>query len=370
MRAILPSSRALARARGLLIWAASALICQQAFAQADGTAAEQMKASEGQVVGIAFVGRIVADLDQSVAFYKLLGFSQDPAAKTAWRKDPVLERLVGATGFETRMAKMFVVNQESGQRFVVYLRELRGIERQNLASHAAWKAGSSHFGLVVPDAARLWSELRRAGQLRARSWGDELVGPPGESRGMLAYITDPDGLDIELIDQRPAVPSTDGRPPRPAFVPGVSHVGLVVLDAERARAFYGKLLGGRLQSPESPWVKGDFYDSAVGGHGNVLRFFNESFAFAPAPDHRMNFELVEFQNRRDPVAPFRVTDIGVGYVGIEVQGLDAFVARAKAAGARPVSDAGIVTMASGTREILLRDPDVGGFVELYEHPGH
>jgi hypothetical protein len=32
-----------------------------------------------------------------------------------------------------------------------------------------------------------------------------------------------------------------------------------------------------------------------------------------------------------------------------------------------VSD-GIVTMRSGTREVMVRDPDVGAFVELFEHP--
>jgi hypothetical protein len=28
----------------------------------------------------------------------------------------------------------------------------------------------------------------------------------------------------------------------------------------------------------------------------------------------------------------------------------------------------IVTMRSGTREVMVRDPDVGGFVELFEQP--
>ena len=225
----------------------------------------------------------------------------------------------------------------------------------------------SHFGLVVADAPGVWSQLKASGLLRARSWGGELIAPPGQTKGMLAYMTDPDGLDIELIDQRPAAPAENGRPARPAFMPGVNHVGLVVLDSDKARAFYGDLLGGELVTLEAPWLKGDFYDSAVGGHGNILRFYNESFTEAFAPGAHMNFELVEFQNRKKPVTPARITDIGIGYVGFEVQHLDAFLERAKAAGAKVVSD-GIVTMRSGTREVMVRDPDVGGFVELYEHP--
>ncbi len=52
---------------------------------------------------------------------------------------------------------------------------------------------------------------------------------------------------------------------------GSSHVGVVILDADKARAFYETLFGGRLVNKESPWLKGDFYDSAVGGHGNMLQ---------------------------------------------------------------------------------------------------
>jgi catechol 2,3-dioxygenase-like lactoylglutathione lyase family enzyme len=325
-------------------------------------------ADEGKVVGLSFVGRMVGDLDKSVAFYKAIGFSQDPLANPAWRKDEVIEHLYGLAGVETRMAKMFVNNEATGERFVVYLRELKGLRRKNLAEHTAWDPGVSHFGLVVPDAAATWAQLKASGMLRARSWGGELIVPPGQTKGMLAYMTDPDGLDIEIIDKRPAVPAENGRPARPAFVPGVNHVGLVVMDSSKARAFYESFLGGQLQGPSDPaWLKGDFYDSAVGGHGNVLRFFNESFPQASAPGGRMNVELVEFQNRKKPVGTYGIGDIGVGYLGFEVDGLDAFLPRVRAAGAKVVSD-GIVTMKSGTREVMVRDPDVGGFVEFFEHP--
>jgi len=344
-----------------------ATLCASAAASCVPVLAVAADAEQGKVLGIAFVGRMVSDLDRSVAFYKALGFSQDPAANPRWRRDDVVEQLYGIGQVRTRMAKMYL-NNASGQRFVVYLRELQGIPRKDLADHTAWDPGSSHFGLVVPDAQSLWSQLQASGLLRARSWGGKLIAPPGQTKGMLAYITDPDGLDIEIIDQRPALPAQDGRPARPAFLPGVNHVGLVVLDSDRARAFYEKLLGGELQSAQAPWLKGDFYDSAVGGHGNILRFYNESFAVAGAPGAHMHFELVEFQNRKKPVPEYHITDIGVGYVGFEVEGLDAFLTRAEAAGAKPVSRSGIVTMRSGTREVMVRDPDVGGFVELFEHP--
>jgi len=311
---------------------------------------------------------MVSDLDRSVAFYKAIGFSQDPAADPAWRQDDVVERLYGVKGIKTRMAKMYVNNTASGQRFVVYLRELKGLPRKILSDHTPWDPGVTHFGLIVPSADAVWEQLRASGMLRARSWDAKLIAPPGETKGLLAYMTDPDGLDIELIGERPAVPAKDGRPARAAFLPGVSHVGLVVLDSEKAKTFYGTLFGGQLQSRESPWLQGDFFDSAVGGHGNILRFFNESFPEAAAPSSRLYLELVEFQNRKKPVEPSKITDIGVGYVGFQVQALDDFLKRAEAAGAKPVSKSGIVTMRSGTRVVMVRDPEVGMFVELFEEP--
>jgi len=345
-----------------------AAFAQTASVPAPSAAAPAPGSDAPHVIGIAFVGRTVSDLDRSVAFYTALGFKQDMRANPEWRTDDVTERMYGVPkGTRTRMAKMLMNSNSSGKDFAVYLREFKGIGQKNVSNHTPWTPGAPHFGLVVADAEALWAKLKATGQLKARSWGGELIAPPGQTKKMLAYLTDPDGLDIEIIDQRPATPAQDGRPARPAMTPGISHVGLVILDADKARAFYEKLLGGRLVNAEQPWLKGDFYDSAVGGHGNILRFFNESFAEAADTAARLNFEMVEFQNRKQPVESYTIHDVSTSYVGFEVKDLDGFLARAKAAGAKQVSDAGIVTMRSGTRAVIIRDPDVGGFVELYEH---
>jgi catechol 2,3-dioxygenase-like lactoylglutathione lyase family enzyme len=325
---------------------------------------------QDRVVGLAFVGRTVADLNRSVAFYKAIGFSQESGADTAWHRDKAIEHLYGVARVQTRTARMSITNEASGQPFVLYLRELKGIKRRSLAGHPAWEPGATHFSLVVPDAQLLWSQLQAAGMLRARSWGAQLIAPPGQTKGTIAYLTDPDGLDIELLNQRPAAPTEAGHIPSPDTLPGVGHAGLVVLDSATSRAFYGQLLGGHPQSADSPWLKGDFYDSVVGGHGNVVRIYDESFAEAAAPQFRLNFALIEFQNRKQAVEAYGITDIGVGYVGFQVEGLDALLMRAKAAGAKVVSKPEIVVEQNGTREALIRDPDVGAFVELFERPRH
>ncbi|HEV2702837.1 MAG TPA: VOC family protein, partial [Steroidobacteraceae bacterium] len=291
-----------------------------------------------------------------------------PLAQPAWRTDPVVEGLYGVKGITTRMAKMYVVNPDSGQHFVVYLREVKGIKRTDRSAHTPWTPGATHFGLVVADADQVWAKLQAAGLLHARSWGGKLIAPPGQTKGMLAYMTDPDGLDIEIINQRPATPAQNGRPAQPAWLPGVNHMGLVILDSEKAKGFYSGTLGGVWPTTAAPWLKGDFYDSAVGGHGNVLRFFNVSFPQEIAPTLHMNLELVEFQNRKTTPPRARITDSGVGYIGFQVQNLDQTLPQVLAAGATLVSKPGIMTMPSGTREVMVRDPDTGVFLELFDEP--
>jgi catechol 2,3-dioxygenase-like lactoylglutathione lyase family enzyme len=318
---------------------------------------------------IALVGRMIGDLDKSLPFYEGLGFVRDPNVSSSWHKDEQLNRLLGIRNATSRTARLTVNSNVSGRPFVLYLHELRGIQRKSVAGYPPWEPGASHFGLVVPDAPLLWSQLQAHGWLHARSWGGKLIPFPGETQGALAYMTDPDGLDIEIINQRPATPAADGRPARPALTPGLSHAGLVILDSDRERAFYGDLLGGQLVEAQSSWMKGDFTDSAVGGHGNILRFFNESFPEAADAQSALHFELVEFQNRKKPVAPYHIYDTTVGYVGFEVRNLDTVLAKAKTAGARVVSSGGgAVKLEDGKRAVLLRDPDVGGFVELLESP--
>ena len=304
-----------------------------------------------EAVRIAYVGRMVTDLDRSVAFYERLGFKREASSDGRWHRDATLARLFDAAPFELREAVLVSRSNVSQAPFPVRLIEIRGLPRKDVSDHTPWEPGATHFGLVVPDAQQVWDDLRQRGWLRPRSWGGELVAPPGQTRGMLAYMTDPDGLDIELID------AGTNR------APGVSHVGLIVLDADRARVLYEMQFGGQLRSPDAPWLQGDFYDSAVGGHGNILRFYNLGFPEAEAPTARMNLELVEFQNRKKPVEPYRITDRGLGYLALDVPQLEKSLDAARGLGAKTVSR-GIVTLADGRRAALLRDPDTGAFLLL------
>lgn len=325
--------------------------------------------NEGQVIGVAFDGRMVSDLDKSVAFYKLIGFSEVPDVDKSWRADEAMNRIHGVkAGMQSRMAKLTINSNISGKPFTLYLREFKGIKRKNvMAGKTAWEPGATHLDLTIPDADLMWSQLKAANMLWSRTWDNKLIAAPGATKGTIAYVTDPDGMDVEIVEQRPATPAMNGRPARPADPPGFNHIGLVILDADKAKSFYGGLLGEQLPTTTSQWASGDFMDSAVGGHGNVLRMVNGTFPEAADVNSRMRFELVEYENRKKPVEPYSITDIGVNYVGFEAKNLDSLVARLKGAGITMVSD-GIVEMKGGYRVALFRDPDTGAFVELFERP--
>ena len=325
--------------------------------------------SKGMVVGMEFDGRMVSDLDKSVAFYKLLGFSEVSGVDKSWRKDEVMERIHGTKGVESRMAKL-QINTNMGEKtpFTLYLREFRGIHRRNvMGGKTPWEPGATHIDLTVPDADKLWSNLKAANMLLPRTWDGKLVPLPGQTKGTIAYITDPDGMDVEILEQSGPTPAMNGRQARPADPPGFNHVGIVIVDPDKASGFYGALMGAQLPATPSQWISGDFLDSAVGGHGNIIRIVNGTFPLALDRDARIRFELVQYENRSKTVAPYDITDIGVNYVGFEVTDIDALVSRFQGAGVNLVSD-GIAEMKGGYRVALMRDPDVGGFVEFYQSP--
>ncbi len=207
-------------------------------------------AQADETAKVALVGRLVANLDQSVEYYEALGFTKDPAESKDWSRDKNIEALFGVNGIETRVAKMQATTSASGKFFPVYLQEVRGIERRNLASRSMWKPTSTHIGYLIENVHDTWDKLRAAGILRPHSWADELAGP----KGTIAYISDPDGLDVEVIDK-----GTNAKA-------GVNHFGIVVADIDKAKGFYVGLLGARPPAEEPKWLQGDFYDAAVGGH--------------------------------------------------------------------------------------------------------
>ncbi len=322
----------------------------------------QRAAQSGKVLGLAFESLAVSNLEKSVNYYKSIGFSVAGDANPPWTRDETANRLYNTPHAMSRTVALTIASTGSGKPFILYLREYKDFNRRSRANFPARNPSSSHMGVIVPDADTLWEQLKSAGLLRALSWDAKLVRMPGQTSGGIAYVMDPDGFNIEIIgvNQGPAAAAGERKP-------SLHHLGLVVLDSGKSKNFYGNLLGGKFPNTPAQWLSGDMYDAAVGGHGFVINLINGAFPEAAALQTEMRFELVEYQKPiRQDVDAYSYSDVAVNCVGLQVDGLDALCSRLNAAGIKSWSEGGIVQKKDGTRAAVIRDPDVGAFVELFE----
>src|SRR5882724_5304778 len=82
------------------------------------------------VVGLAFVGHQVSDLERSIKFFEAIDFKvvEGPGA---WTVDKELNKLGNTPGAESRTATMRVQSSVSDIPFTLVLRQYRGIARQD-----------------------------------------------------------------------------------------------------------------------------------------------------------------------------------------------------------------------------------------------
>ena len=107
----------------------------------------------GRVLGVAFDGVQVSNLERSIAYYQALGFTLAGVANPPWTSDDAVNRLGNTKGASSRTATLVMTSAASGKPFTLYLREYKGIARKGRAEFLkARDPGASHFCLTVPDA--------------------------------------------------------------------------------------------------------------------------------------------------------------------------------------------------------------------------
>lgn len=327
----------------------------------------------GKVLGIAFDGRQVSNLDQSIKFYETLDFHLS-GKPTDWKVDKVVNRLGGTKGAQSRTAIMTVQSSVSDKPFTLILREYRGIERKDWSGLSSSDLLSGHMDLTVQDDCNPWMDklkaknLLRVPQMNLPGGGGAATGPR-----RFVFVQDPDGWYVELFA---IIPPAPGAPPAEPKVsnstatqanidrlgkqPGFNHIGLNVVDPKKALSFYQDVLGGDYPPLAPP------PNAPAAGGAPRMNMMNGWFPQATT-NGNVRLELIAFPQPPEKQQPpdQHFADIAINYVGFQVTDIDAVYARAKAAGAITVSDGGIVKVKDG-RAVMLRDPDVGGFVELWE----
>jgi catechol 2,3-dioxygenase-like lactoylglutathione lyase family enzyme len=322
------------------------------------------------VLGMAFDGHQVSNLEQSIKFYETLDFKLS-GKPTDWKVDKIVNALGGTPGAESRTAIMLTQSSVSDKPFPLILREYRGIDRKNWSDLDSAALGAGHMDLTVKDDCNIvMDKLKAINMLRVPQMNLPGGGGPANGPRRFAFVQDPDGWFIELFAMMPPPP---GAPPAGPKVSnssatqanidrlgkqtGFNHIGLNVIDPAKALAFYQGVLGGDYPA----------YNPGPGAGGAMPRMtmLNGWFAQATTDGH-VRLELLGSPQNRDKQPPDQhFADVNVNYVGFQVTDIDAVYAKAKAAGAKTVSEGGITKVKDG-RAVMLQDPDVGGFVELWQ----
>src|SRR5215471_5036254 len=209
------------------------------------------------VLGLALVGHTVSDLERSIKFFEAIDFKLvDGPSK--WTVDKELNKLGNTLGSESRTATMRVQSSVSDVPFTLVLHQYRGTQQQDFSKANSWDLLASHIDLTVDgNVSALLDKLEALNMLKMPEVNG-LPNPrqqPGFRR--FAFIQDPDGLVIEYFSK--PIPKPGDPPPAPTVSnssatpqnidrlgkqSGFNHYAVNVIDPEKARDFYTKVLGG------------------------------------------------------------------------------------------------------------------------------
>jgi catechol 2,3-dioxygenase-like lactoylglutathione lyase family enzyme len=351
----------------IAVGAAVIAIASVSMARAHARAASP-DTGNSMVVGMAFDGHQAANLDNTVKFYETLGYPV--ASRTDWKVDKVVNALGGTKGAESRTAIINIPSSVADKPFPLILREYRGIDRKDWSNLTSSDLGAGHMDVTVMDDCNpVMDKLKAAGLLRVPNMALPGGPPPPNGPRRFVFVQDPDGWFIELFAKMKPAP---GAPPEGPKVSnssatqqnierlgkqeGFNHIGLNVIDPAKALAFYEGLLGG--DYPPLP-------PSPAAGTRPTMTMLNGWYPQA-GTDQNVRLELLGSPQNKGKQAPDqKFADIGTNYVGFQVTDIDAVYAKLKAGGAITISDGGIIKVPDG-RAVVVKDPDVGGFVELWQ----
>jgi catechol 2,3-dioxygenase-like lactoylglutathione lyase family enzyme len=327
----------------------------------------QSTSRPSDVVGMALVGHQVADLERSIRFYEALDFKVvDGPAK--WKVDKDLNKLGNTPGAESRTATLTIASSVSDVPFTLILREYRGIKRQDWSTFKTSDLAGNHIDLTMDGSVSALLDSLEAKKMLNMPVMQGTISNARVQEGFrrYAFIWDPDGLLVEYFGKPIPKP---GDPPSPPTISnssataqnvdrlgkhaGFNHYAVNVVDPEKSRSFYVKVLGGDYPPVEDP---------------NARSVLQNGWYPQATTQNNMRIELCYFATNKGKTSPpMQFQDINANFVGFQVSNIDTAYARAKANGATTVTEGGIMKYNNG-RAVVIRDSDVGGYILLWQPP--
>jgi catechol 2,3-dioxygenase-like lactoylglutathione lyase family enzyme len=326
--------------------------------------------ASSKVLGMAFDGHSVANLDDSIKYWEVLGYTL--TNKPEWKLDKEANKLDGTPGAERRTAIMSGPSSVSHVPFDLILTEYRGIKRQDFSGLGGNALGNGHIDLTVMDDCNIvMNKFKDMGMLKVPQMFSAPPRPDGKRS--FVFLDDPSGWLVELFakplpaagapPETPKVSNSSATPQnidRLGIGAGFNHIGINIIDMPKELSFYQGVLGGDYPAftPAPP--------AAPGGRPR-MNMENGWFtqATTDGQDGHLRVELLGSPQGDQPLPDEHISDINVNYIGFQVTDIDAVYAAAKADGAKTVSEGGIIKTKDG-RAVMLKDPDIGAFVELWQ----
>jgi len=309
-------------------------------------------APAGDVVGVGTYIHVVADLEQTVAFYRAL-LGVEPNGNGTLR--PYADNVPVATMYNTpgsrfRGATFNVPNSDMALEFIDWENN-----RAPAVEAQVYSPGAPMIVLQVREIEKGIQAVREHGGSFVTANGEPVrFSSERFSPRRLMIVRDPDGYVIEMID-----PDESPEAPEPGNVIGATFRHTAA-DANAAARFFRDAFGFDVTEA------GDFTADPVLGEMMAVGVADQRFGRTVVPGSTLPIQFAEYDNLEGTQVEQRLPRAGTSMLRLMVRDLDASIAKAKAAGAtvEPGNDPP-VDLGNGRHMAVVKGPD-GLLLQLAE----
>jgi len=305
-------AHAIAAVLGVAIAFSSGTVSGQAPARSEITAPG--------AVGAGSFSPIVANLQKTLTFYALLGFTVPEGTATTpqpFSFNPRLHSMMGTNGANERH-----VNARIPGGFALEPIELANID-QRPARPRVQDPGAITLVVYVRDLDALLSKATQAGVPVLTPGGR----PVAIANGRAVLIEDPDGRPVEVRQVTP-LPQTSA--PAESNVVG-SRLSMTIADRDKTKDLYHDRFGFAFEATTPSFKAEPLYQALTGAQGQVRH------SVMTAPGGQMTIELVEFKGVDQKPLRTRLQDPGSARIQVRVRQIDQVLAMVTATGSKPIS---------------------------------
>jgi len=314
-----------------------------AAALAPAGAQQAQPAPAGDVVGVGNFAHIVADLDNSLAFYRDVLGLEVSVQPTPWAPTEAIMKMGATEGGQSRIAVLKVPGLAMGIELIEY----KDIKRE--PQHPHFKdPGAANMSFRVRGLDAQFPKIEKHPGVKILTAGGKPVTiktPNGTLHAV--FVSDPDGFVVEMLD---AAAPPAGAPS--GFVIGGGSFEPTVANSEESVKFYNEMLGFNMKLGAA-FNDNQQMASTAGAPGASFR---QSTGVIPGT--AVPFTLIEFKNIERKRLSGRTQDPGTTVMQLVVKDVTALTAKLKAAGVPIVSTGGAPVQVSPALKIaIVRDPN-------------